>query len=82
MKYIDIQNGLELRDRGRKGKGHLHAVVGFSSDGAFMVQTRDGDQIIQLAYYPKDKLEITHFLKTTDEKIKQNGRSLSIPVGQ
>ena len=70
MNYINIENGFPLRDRGRTGKGHLHAIIGNGPDGTIIEQSRDHGQIIQRAIHPDGKLEITYFIEL-DDGIKQ-----------
>lgn len=71
MNYINIENGVQLRDQGRNGKGHLHAKIEVLPGRVIVEQSQDQGQIIQRVIHPNGELVITCFAKTTDEKPKK-----------
>lgn len=71
MDYINIQNGFPLRDRGRNGKGHLHARIEVLPGRVIVEQSQDHGQIIQRVIHPNGELVITCFEKTSDEEPKR-----------
>ena len=41
MTFIHIIDGIPVRDRKTKTKGHLHSIIGRAPDGSFIEQSRD-----------------------------------------
>ena len=71
MNYINIQNGVELRDRGGKGKGHLHAKIEVLPGEIIVEQSQDHGQIIQRTIHPNGKLVVTYFAKMPNQEPKE-----------
>lgn len=74
MEFIEIKKGKELRDyrkRGKvDGKGSLHAILGWSSDGEAVEQSQKGDQIVQRIFYRDGHIGVGYFQVTrVDGKI-------------
>ena len=61
MTFIHIIDGIPVRDRKTKTKGHLHSIIGRAPDGSFIEQSRDHNQVVQRQLYPDGRVILTCF---------------------